>query len=181
MVSYQLHHLLDLRYLQAQIMLSFLLRWEQRKERLSTWRTFHNLSGRTSEDRRSLGKVHLVLYSLPVTTPQPNPHRQLLLRSCSAQLLTSNKLFWRKKGFYMVWGMIMLWSSQLCVVNQWYSWWNVNFDMKVFGSDGKVSSLSNPLTCLNEQDCQGIGETFLLKIVAAVASGLQLFTRWGGQ
>ena len=49
----------------------------------------------------------------------------------------------------------------------------VYFDMEVFGGDGKISSLSNLLSFLDENDCQGIGDKFMSKIATDVASGLQ--------
>lgn len=49
----------------------------------------------------------------------------------------------------------------------------VYFDMEVFEGDGKISSLSNLLSFLDENDCQGIGDKFMSKIATDVASGLQ--------
>ena len=37
----------------------------------------------------------------------------------------------------------------------------VYFDLETFGGEGKVSSLKNVLSCLDQNDCQGIGPTFM--------------------
>ena len=69
----------------------------------------------------------------------------------------------------------MLFSSKPCVVSHWHRLMMeyVYFDMEVFGGDGKISSLSNLLSFLDENDCQGIGDKFMSKIATDVASGLQ--------
>ena len=40
----------------------------------------------------------------------------------------------------------------------------VYFDLETFGGEGKVSSLKNFLSCLDQNDCQRIGPTFMEKI-----------------
>lgn len=49
----------------------------------------------------------------------------------------------------------------------------VYFDFKVFGGDGKVSSLNNFLSYLDQNDCQGIGASFMEKIARDVITGLK--------
>ena len=40
----------------------------------------------------------------------------------------------------------------------------VYFDLETFDDEGKVRSLKNFLSCLDQNDCQGIGPTFMEKI-----------------
>ena len=49
----------------------------------------------------------------------------------------------------------------------------VYFDLEVFGGEGKVSSLSDLLSCLDEQNFKGIGKEFMMKIATDVATGMQ--------
>ncbi|KAL9974524.1 hypothetical protein ACROYT_G011569 [Oculina patagonica] len=49
----------------------------------------------------------------------------------------------------------------------------VYFDLEIFGGDDKVSSLSDFLSCLDQNDCQGIESKFLTKIASDVLDGLK--------
>ena len=40
----------------------------------------------------------------------------------------------------------------------------LSFDLETFGGEGKVSSLKNLLSFLDQNDCQGIGPTIMEKI-----------------
>lgn len=49
----------------------------------------------------------------------------------------------------------------------------VYFDLDIFGGDGKVSSLNDFVSCLDQNDCHGIGANLMTKSSVDMLSGLK--------